>query len=192
MTLAKLKLLPLTAARLPAVVELDKLCLGGLWTLAGYERELASPNSELLVISVPAISQTSQHQNEQIVGIGCYWQILEEAHLTILAVHPDYQGLGFGKLLLCALLADAVQRGLERATLEVRASNTVALSLYKKFGFTEAGRRRGYYKDTNEDALILWRSGLAYPEFTVELAQWKQEIEACLQSNNWQLSNSKK
>ncbi|NET88217.1 MAG: ribosomal protein S18-alanine N-acetyltransferase [Kamptonema sp. SIO1D9] len=185
MTLAKLKLLHLTPERLPAVVELDKLCLGGLWTLAGYERELASPNSELLVISIPAIAQATHDQGEQIVGIGCYWQILEEAHLTILAVHPDYQGQGFGKMLLRALLADAVKRGLERATLEVKASNTVALSLYKKFGFREAGRRRGYYQSTNGDALILWRGGLAYPEFAVELAQWQQEIEDYLKSNNW-------
>jgi ribosomal-protein-alanine N-acetyltransferase len=58
----------------------------------------------------------------------------------------------------------------------VRASNQIALSLYQKFGFQEAGRRRRYYQDNGEDALILWRGGLQSPEFEQELNQWKQQI----------------
>ncbi|MBR8828477.1 MAG: ribosomal protein S18-alanine N-acetyltransferase [Gomphosphaeria aponina SAG 52.96 = DSM 107014] len=155
----KITVKPLTAEQLPQVVALDNLCLGGLWSLEGYQRELASPNSTMLVLSVPTLTPPK----EKIIGLGCLWAILEEAHITILVVHPDYQGQGWGKLLLSSLLQNARERQLERATLEVREGNEVALSLYQKFGFKIAGKRRGYYEKTGEDALILWRGDLAQP-----------------------------
>ncbi len=192
MTFWELKLEHLKAEQLKQVIELDNLCLGGLWTLAGYQRELASPNSSLLVISIPAMladnCQNSAAKTEKIVGIGCLWAILEEAHITILAIHPDYQGQGLGQLLLCNLLRDAVGRKLERATLEVRPSNQVALSVYRKFGFKIAGRRKGYYQKTGEDALILWRGGLDKPEFAQDLARWLKQIEARLDEKKWRLN----
>ena len=166
--------------RLSAIVELDQVCFGGLWTLEGYQRELDSPNSEFLGLSVPVRSHS-------LVGMGCLWAILEEAHITILAVHPQYQRQGLGQALLIALLTVAERLGLERATLEVRASNHSALSLYHKFGFKIAGRRRRYYRDTGEDALILWRGGLQYPEFSQTLADWKQHICGRLLLAGWEL-----
>jgi [ribosomal protein S18]-alanine N-acetyltransferase len=108
--------------------------------------------------------------------LGCLWAILEEAHITMLAIHPHFQGRGLGQALLWALLKSANQRQLERATLEVRSSNLAAISIYKKFGFKEAGRRKRYYADTGEDALVMWRSGLEKPEFQQDLAVQKQEI----------------
>ena len=153
--------------QLSEVLKLDQLCFGGLWTLEGYQRELDSPNSDLLGLSIPTRSHL-------LVGIGCLWAILEEAHITILAVHPYYRRQGLGQSLLISLLAVARARGLERATLEVRASNSAYL-LYQKFGFKTAGQRRRYYQDTGEDALILWRGGLQHPEFKKTLASWHQE-----------------
>ncbi len=207
-----LKLKPLTAENLSAVVELDHLCFGGLWTRSGYERELDSPNSQLLILEAASGDGESSVQNRasedltqtsgttevetaaitqnSIVGLGCYWAILEEAHITILAVHPDYQRQGLGKLLLYALLWDARRYLLEWATLEVKPSNQAALSLYQKFGFTEAGRRRRYYKDTGEDAIILWRSGLQTLEFEETLANYYREVERSLAHQGWQLSDS--
>lgn len=205
-----LELKPLTAEQLNAVVELDQLCFGGLWTRSGYERELDSPSSQLLVLeagrgekdsgflsrSSEVLTQNSVCENFQtaptsqntLVGLGCFWSILEEAHITILAVHPDYQRQGLGKFLLYALLRDAKRRQLEWATLEVKPSNQAALSLYQKFGFKEAGRRRKYYKDTGEDALILWRGGLQTLEFEETLAKCYQHIEQNLALGGWQLS----
>ena len=153
--------------------------MDGLWSLEGYQRELASPNSSLLALSIP-----EGQSSEKIIGFGCLWAILEEAHITILLIHPDYQGQGLGQLLLYALLKDAVKRKLERATLEVRESNHAALSLYQKFGFQIAGRRKGYYQATGEDALILWRGDLAKPEFSEILAIWHQQVYQCLRGIN--------
>jgi ribosomal-protein-alanine N-acetyltransferase len=188
-----LQLQLLTVDQLPAVVELDQRCLGGLWTIDGYQREIDSPNSDLIIwtrvnenenletnpkeLQFPKIvlKNTSISQHE-VIGIGCLWAILEEAHITILAIDPDYQGKGLGEALLFQLLVSAWKRKLERATLEVKVSNQRAINLYQKFGFKEAGHRKGYYQDTGEDALILWRGDLHRPHFPQVLHQWYQEI----------------
>lgn len=176
-----LKLQPLFANLLPEVVELDRLCFGGLWTIEGYQRELDSPNSELLVISRLNVSVGDENEenisSESIIGIGCFWAILEEAHITIIGIHPDYRGMGLGKLMLCELLKKAVSRQLERATLEVRDGNNIAIEMYEKFGFKVAGRRKKYYHTTGEDALILWRGDLAKESFQKDLAVWQQQIK---------------
>jgi [ribosomal protein S18]-alanine N-acetyltransferase len=205
-----LKLHPLTKDHLDAVVELDQICFGGLWTRAGYERELDSECSQTLVLEASLafnpvrFDQQSEvitknqgakqlpiapSPNISIVGLVCFWSILEEAHITILAVHPNYRHQGFGQLLLYALLRDAKQRQLEWATLEVKPSNQAARSLYDKFGFIEAGRRRRYYKDTGEDALILWRSGLQTREFEETLTKSYQQVKQSLAALDWQLSD---
>jgi [ribosomal protein S18]-alanine N-acetyltransferase len=207
MSLLELKLQPPQSEQLSQVVDLDRRCLGGLWSLEGYQRELNSPNSSLLVLSIPIeidksdrlLERTSLHissppnptiaNREQIVGFGCFWAILEEAHITLLMIHPEYQGQGLGQLLLVALLEDAMRRKLERATLEVRVSNKAAISLYKKFGFQVAGRRKGYYQETGEDASILWRGDLHRPEFAEEIKTWQKHIRDRLAQNQWKLEN---
>ena len=171
-----LELKPLTPQLLPAVVELDELCFGKLWSLDGYRRELESPNSDLLVLQQidPATAAP------QSIGIGCQWAILQEAHITIVAVHPDFQHRGFGQLLMYSLLLAARRRGLERATLEVGAFNRAALGLYQKFGFVVVGRRRGYYPQTGEDASIMWLGGLQHPEFEQTLVNWENYLRVRL------------
>ena len=175
---------------LSAVLELDNLCFGGLWTQEGYQRELDSPNSVLLGLFVGdrrEQGEQGEKENYELLSIGCFWEIVDEAHITLLAVDPRYQRQGLGQAMLFALIAEAVDRGLERATLEVRDSNQSALSLYQKFGFKIAGRRRRYYKDTNEDALILWRSNLQHPEFQTTLASWYKQVSDRLAAFNWDL-----
>lgn len=189
-----LKLESLRAELLPAVLELDSQCFGRLWTEEGYQRELDSPNSTLLALTTSGPFTTDAQTNSlliehqvRLLGLGCIWSILEEAHITILAVHPCYRRQGFGQVLLHGLLTVAQQQNLERATLEVRASNQSALSLYQKFGFQEAGRRRRYYPDTGEDGLILWLNGLQQPEFVQKLRQWQQQSDARLFQAKWHL-----
>jgi ribosomal-protein-alanine N-acetyltransferase len=182
---------PLKIDDLSNVLRLDKLCFGGLWTFDGYQREAESPNSDLLglwigegeltearkvLMEVSPISCLVPAVPLSLIGVGCLWSILEEAHIILLAIDPNYQRQGLGKLLLLGLLHKARERGLERATLEVKASNIVAISLYQKFGFKEAGRRRAYYPD-GEDALILWRNGLHRDSFQEELESWWQEYQ---------------
>ena len=112
-----------------------------------------------------------------LLGMGCLWAILEEAHITTLAIEPNYQGQKLGLLLLTHLLACARRRGLTRATLEVRASNRTAQALYQKFGFQEAGQRKRYYSD-GENARILWRSGLQSGAFEAQITQYRKDAIA--------------
>ncbi|MFN6460639.1 MAG: ribosomal protein S18-alanine N-acetyltransferase [Nostoc sp. DedVER02] len=170
----------LTPDNLSAILELDRACFGGLWTLEGYKRELDSPNSDLLGLFSPSSSIS-------LLGIGCFWSILDEAHITIVAVHPQYQRQGLGAALLYSLIKTACDRKMERATLEVRASNLAAISLYQKFGFKTAGRRRGYYQDNGEDALILWLADLQHSKFKATLDQWYSMISDRLDKSSWHL-----
>jgi [ribosomal protein S18]-alanine N-acetyltransferase len=149
----QLTLSKLTADRLSAAVDLDRQCFGQLWTAGQYERELDSPNSDLLML---APASTLERPHPALLALGCNWAILDEAHIMVVAVHPDYSRRGLGRLMLAALLAAAAARGLERATLEVRISNEAAIGLYHQFGFEDVGVRRRYYADTGEDALIMW------------------------------------
>jgi ribosomal-protein-alanine N-acetyltransferase len=178
--LFELKIESLSKAHLSAILELDRICFGGLWSKDGYEREINSPNSEIHGLF-------SQKTGEKLLGMGCFWSILEEAHITILAVNPQYHRQGMGAALLYSLIHTACESNLERATLEVRVSNLAAISLYEKFGFNSAGRRRRYYKDNGEDALILWLGGIHQPEFRDTLANWNRNISKSLEKSNWKL-----
>lgn len=174
-----LEIARLSPESLAAVAELDQRCLGGIWSLENYRREMESPNSDLLVLSIlPGTSETANNSSscDLLIGVGCLWSILEEAHITLLAIDPKYQGKGLGQVMLYQLLVCAWQRHLEWATLEVRASNQRAINLYRKFGFQDVGRRRRYYQDNGEDALILWHHGIARPSFETCLAEWKQLV----------------
>ena len=88
---------PLTADLLPAAVELDRLCFGGLWTLEGYRRELESPNSDLLVASTAPSSPDPEHRSmPTLIGLACVWAIVDEAHITLLAVSSRLPKTGIG------------------------------------------------------------------------------------------------
>ncbi|HEY9761996.1 MAG TPA: ribosomal protein S18-alanine N-acetyltransferase [Trichocoleus sp.] len=175
---------------LPAIVSLDQRCLGGLWSEAGYRRELDSPNSLFRILSTVDSAPTPLPSTPSIIGIGCLWSILDEAHITLLGIDPLYQGQGLGQWLLLHLLIDAHQRQLHHATLEVRVSNLPAHKLYQKFGFQLVGRRRRYYSD-GEDALLLWRSGLQNTQFSQELASWQLSILDRLRHQGWCISDEK-
>jgi [ribosomal protein S18]-alanine N-acetyltransferase len=171
-----LELQALAADQLEAVVELDRRSLGGMWTMDGYRREMDSPNSDLLIL---------RQNSAQLVGVGCVWAILEEAHITMLAIDPHCQRQGLGMILLHSLLGAARQRGLEWATLEVRVSNTGAIALYKRFGFEAVGERKKYYQNPEENALILWHKGLQRDEFGLQWTIWQNEIGDRLQQSGW-------
>jgi [ribosomal protein S18]-alanine N-acetyltransferase len=173
-----LSLQHLTADWLDRVVELDRICLGQLWSAAQYQREFDSPNSDILILI--------DVDRQSILAFGCVWAIVDEAHITILAVHPDYRHQGFGQLMLWGLLQAAVDRELARATLEVRVDNAAAIQLYEKFGFQVAGRRKKYY-DNIDDALILWKGQLQSKTGQIALALIAKSLYQRFQHQNCNL-----
>lgn len=94
---------------------------------------------------------------EDILGYAGMWVILDEAHVTNIAIDPQYRGKRLGEFLLLSLIERALKKGATAITLEVRVSNASALKLYEKIGFTKEGIRKGYYQDNNEDAIIMWK-----------------------------------
>lgn len=174
---------PTELKELPTLVELDRHCLGGMWTLRGYQQEFNNPHSHLFTLN-----QTHKDINKTLmIGGGAFWHIGEEAHIILLMVHPNYQSRGLGSFILQQLLGQAVQQQLERATLEVKASNLAAISLYQKYGFKVAGTRKGYYQETSEDALILWQNGLAHSSFQQQLSTHQIAIQAKLEEQGFEL-----
>lgn len=94
-------------------------------------------------------------EGERIIGYLCVWEIADEVHVTNIAVHPDHRRRGIARGLLSELIAGARARDFRMVVLEVRPSNHQAIALYESFGFRVTGRRRGYYYDTGEDALVM-------------------------------------
>ncbi len=111
-----------------------------------------------------------------VVGYGGMWLMVDEAHISTLASHPDWRGQGVGELLLLAMIDRAMEIGAEVVTLEVRVTNSVAQALYRKYGFQVAGRRKGYYSDNGEDALIMTTPRITTAAFNRRL----QELRAVL------------
>ncbi len=93
----------------------------------------------------------------QVVGYGGIWLIIDEGHVTNIAVDEEYRGKGIGSKILEGLIQICRERNMTAMTLEVRKSNVVAQSLYRKYGFKEYGIRKGYYQDNNDDAIIMWK-----------------------------------
>ena len=90
-----------------------------------------------------------------VVGYLCLWEVADEVHITNVAVRPDRRRQGVGRRLLSAILSDGRERRIRLVCLEVRPTNVEARGLYESFGFRVVGRRKGYYYDTGEDALVM-------------------------------------
>lgn len=144
---------PLRADDVPAVAELERLCFTSHWTESAFLSELGNRAAYYNVALC----------GDLVVGYAGMWCIMDEAHITSLGVRADWRRQGIGERLLLDLLVEADRRYARRATLEVRRSNEAAIRLYEKYGFRAAAIRRGYYTDTNEDALILWIDDLHSP-----------------------------
>jgi ribosomal-protein-alanine N-acetyltransferase len=111
-----------------------------------------------------------------ILGYGGFWLMAGEAHISTIAVRPEWRRRGIGELLVVAMLERAVELGGNVATLEVRVSNVAAQSLYKKYGFAKVGRRPRYYSDRGEDALIMTTKRLTSAAFQSGFQRLKAEL----------------
>lgn len=128
---------------------LDQICFTIPWSEESFSHEILKNNLAFYIVA-----ETEQ----RLIGYVGAWMILDEGHITNVAVHPDFRKRGIGKAMLSVFLECSAEMGVGSHTLEVRPSNEAALNLYGQFGFQKAGIRKGYYEDNGEDALILWRN----------------------------------
>jgi ribosomal-protein-alanine N-acetyltransferase len=138
---------PMVLADVPTIAAIEQEVFTIPWTVQALNQDLMQNHFAHYFV---------MQYEEDIIGYGGMWLIVDEAHVTNIAVRPQYQGQGLGELLLDEIQRQARRNGAERMTLEVRKSNVVAQRLYVKKGFEHAGIRPGYYSDNNEDALIMW------------------------------------
>jgi ribosomal-protein-alanine N-acetyltransferase len=170
-----------------------------LSTDSGEPREsgaLLGRLSRLLRPSEPPRSPQLQEELRSIVGYAGIWVMTDEAHVTTIASHPSVRGKGIGELLLLALIHRSIEVGARWMTLEVRASNAVAQSLYRKYTFKEMGVRRRYYSDNGEDALVMWTDALDSESFQNALDENERKLgghlgsaEVRLGGKVWSLPN---
>ena len=138
-----------SAADIDDILRIEQLTFTNPWTREMYLAELEHHDVAFFYIARDAVGEA--------IGFCSWWRVLDEVHINNLAVLPEMRRCGVASLLLTRVLADGAARGATRATLEVRRSNTAALRLYDRFGFSVTAVRKGYYSHPDEDALILWR-----------------------------------
>jgi ribosomal-protein-alanine N-acetyltransferase len=147
----RLSIAAMTPSDVAAVTQLERASFSTVWPADAFYNELNT--NKLAHYFVGRL-------DDRIVAYGGIWVILEDSHVTTIAVDPDCRGRGFGESVLLRLIDEARERGAAWMTLEVRESNTVAQRLYRKYGFTTVTMRRGYYSDDNESALVMWAGNL--------------------------------
>lgn len=130
------------------MAELEKLCFKTPWSEAAIRREIEENPVAIYIIA---------ELHGQVIGYAGVWWILDEGHITNVAVDPEYRDNKVATEIISGLIRVAEAEGVNKFTLEVRLSNEPALSLYRKFGFREVGLRKEYYEDNGEDAIIMWR-----------------------------------
>ena len=138
---------PMQINDLKAILEIEQLSFSTPWSLESFKTELKDNEyARYLCLELEG----------QVIGYMGLWFILDEGHITNIAITPNHRGQHWGKFLMRSVMRKMVEQGMERMTLEVRVSNLLAQSLYKSLGFTTAGVRKGYYADSGEDAMIMW------------------------------------
>lgn len=167
-----------TREDLPAIILLDWMSFSLPWPVRAFERELTEPHSRMWVaetITDGPLVYASPVENgvapftvaagaRAVIGALVMWVVVDEAHIATLAVHPDMRRRGIARSLLVTALRHAAREGCESALLEVRAGNLAAQQLYQSFGFEVVGRRPRYYRDNNEDALLMTLSRIVVME----------------------------
>jgi len=136
----------MTVEDVPAVSELDQKSFSLPWPERSFRFELTdNPASRCWVAELDG----------KVIGMIVVWLIVDEAHVATLATHPDFRRQGIGRRLLAHALRHMIEEGARSSFLEVRESNVAAQEMYRKFGYQESGRRRRYYKDNDEDAILM-------------------------------------
>lgn len=117
----------------------------------------------------------------KLVGYAGTWHILDEGHITTIAVKKDYMRKHIGEAIIVKILEDCYDSGIKYLTLEVRVSNTPAINLYTKYGFNSLGTRKGYYQDNNENALIMWTENIFYDKFKSKFIENRNKLKELIE-----------
>ena len=186
---------PMRVSDLDEVVRIENVSFTAPWSRNAFEYELnynqiahyvvARPREAQIEMPVEKIERPfwarwldrdSTSQDNFLVGYAGFWKMVDEAHISTIAVTPEMRRRGIGEMLLIAMIDAAQERSAKLVTLEVRKSNETAQALYRKYGFEIVGERKRYYSDNFEDAWIMTTPEIALASFNARL----QELRAAL------------
>jgi ribosomal-protein-alanine N-acetyltransferase len=171
-------------ADIATVQEIERAIFSTPWPRNAYYRELASRSSAHYIVlrQEGPVERPEGFQGAEfdpsIVGYGGMWRMYDEAHVTTIGVRHDLQHHGHGRVLFAGLVQAAYDMGAKWVTLEVRTSNENAMKMYEAFGFKVIGRRKGYYTDNGEDAIVMWSDSIHSPRFRRAYESNLERIEA--------------
>lgn len=152
-----------------SILQIEEMCYGAHhWSRESFLTELSNKISTYQCIL----------NDNKCVGYIGFWKIMDEAHVTNISIHPDFQNKKLAHRLILSMINECYKEKIKYITLEVRVSNERAIHLYEKFGFKSLGIRKKYYQDNNEDALIMWSENIfdkKYKDLYSELAKMVEE-----------------
>ena len=150
--MAEFKIREMTEDDIDDILQIEELCYGAHhWSRDSFLTELSNKIS---------LYQCVINNKGKCVGYMGIWKIIDEAHITNISIHPDYQNKKLAHRLILSAINECYKEKIKYITLEVRVSNEKAIHLYEKFGFKSLGLRKKYYQDNNEDALIMWSENI--------------------------------
>lgn len=152
---------PMREADIPVVQEIERFVFSTPWPRNAYYRELNSRHSAYYIV----LRRYHEAGDAETLGYAGMWRMYDEAHVTTIGVRQDLHHSGYGRILFASLIQAGYEIGAKWVTLEVRASNENAMRMYEGFGFKVIGRRKGYYTDNGEDALVMWSDSIFSPRF---------------------------
>lgn len=159
---------PMRRRHLRGVLRIESQVYPRPWSLGLFMSELGFRNSRIYLVA---------RVGTTVVGYAGLMLVAGDGHVTTIAVDPAWQRQKVGTRLLLALARHGVGAGVENLTLEVRVTNAAAQEMYRAFGFAPAGVRKGYYTETNEDAIVMWASDVATPAYVERLAAIEAEVD---------------
>ena len=163
--MAEMVIRRMTLADVPQVHGIEHSTFATPWSLDSFEKEAVNPCARYLVADLDG----------KVIGFAGLWLVLDEGHVTNIAIAEDYRGKGYGRALTQALMQYASNLGITYVTLEVRRSNERAQNLYKSLGFVSVGVRKRYYEDNQEDAFLMVNQNLPEAQADFEEAETVHE-----------------
>lgn len=186
---------PMRIQDIPEVLQIERACFSMPWSAHAYRYEIEENTLSWYIVARPAPAKMGRgvvgkllalrpgaQARAPVIGYGGFWMMVDEAHISTLAVAPSHRRRGVGELLLLTMIEEAERRGAATVTLEVRVSNLPAQHLYEKYGFTVQGRRVRYYSDNGEDAYIMTTPALRLESYRKTLSALKSRLYTRLAS----------
>lgn len=163
------ELAPMRRRHLRSVMRIEGLVYPRPWSLGLFLQEIGRRGDRVYLVA---------RWKGEVVGYAGLMVVMPEAHITTIAVDPEYQRHRIGQKLMVGMIEAALERGASSLTLEVRRRNFGAHRMYEKFGFRPVGVRKGYYVETGEDAIVMWADAIDSDLYAQRMKNLKEEVGA--------------